>query len=123
MEFQEFSGARSRELKLRVNKATIWVVAFIGAVILIAIFASCGGGASSEPSSSQGKAEIACERAIENQVGTKPRAEYTTIDENGIGDFTLYGYVKADYASAKFICNVTGATTKGDASARVNIFN
>lgn len=120
-EYQKFSGARDGNLKLRLNKAAIYVLAAIVAVLLIALFASFSG-PSTGSNSSQGEAEVTCEREIEFQVGKNPTPAYTQITETGEGAFTLYGTLTGDYGSAKFTCQVSGAHGDGTATANVEIY-
>lgn len=120
-EYQKFSGATKMPPKLRLTNATLVVMFVIVGVLLIALFASFPG-SSSASNSSQGEAEVACEREIESQVGKNPTPAYTQITETGEGEFTLYGTVTGDYGSAKFTCQVTGAYGDGTATANADIY-
>ena len=120
-EYQEFSGATKMSPKLRLTNAALVVMFVIVGVLLVALFASFAG-PSSASNSSQGEAEVACEREIESQVGKNPTPAYTQITETGEGEFTLYGTVTSDYGSAKFTCQVTGAYGDGTATANADIY-
>lgn len=121
-EYQEFSGAKDGNLKLRLNKGAIYVLAVLACSLLLALFASFAG-PSTASSSSQGEAEVTCEREIEFQVGENPTPVYTQITETGEGAFTLYGTLTGDYGSAKFTCQVSGAHGDGTATANVEIID
>lgn len=99
------------------------LAALAGIILLIVIPVGCasmmgGGGGSSSSSPSRGQAEIACERAVQNEAGKVKGFTYTDTTDLGGGDFTLYGTVFSDsYGQLKFICSVEDAMSGGDRNA------
>ncbi|MFT9774009.1 hypothetical protein ACMZ29_15315 [Brevibacterium casei] len=122
----EVFGNRSSDGPSSFNwKKPLLILALVG--VILGFPAACtalmsGGDDSPRSSGSLGEAEVACERAIESQMGSSPDVSYATETDRGDGAFTLYGEVTSDYSAGKFTCKVTGARGDGTGSATVEIY-
>lgn len=107
---------------VKTNRLVRVGLVILGVVLFIVLVATCSSGGSSRDGS-LGEAEIKCERAIEQELGSSADVEYTTKTEQGAGKFALYGTVTTPYGGSKFHCSVTGAMGDGDGVATLELYD
>lgn len=108
---------------VKTNRLVRVALVLLGVAAFVVLVATCSSGGSSSSGSSLGEAEIRCERAIEQELGSDTKVEYTTKTEQGRGKFALYGNVSNPYGGSKFHCSVTGAVGDGDGVATVEFYD